>query len=199
MVRLGPMSRTRRSKPIAVRPRRRGRDALLVAALLVAAPGCQGKGDAGDAQSSGALGTAAPRYTGKTLDGEYVALDDYLGKVVLLNIWATWCTPCRDELPELQALHRKHGPDGFTVVGVSVDKPQALGQVRTLVKQIGIEYPIVFDPGGDAVLTFDVSGYPTSFLLDRSGKVLWRRNGIIRPNDSELEAALRSALSRAAP
>ena len=168
---------------------------VLLAALLAGVAGCDGKSRA-EPGVAGALGTEAPRYTGKTIEGEYVALDDYLGKVVLLNVWATWCAPCREELPELQALQRRHGPEGFTVVGVSVDKPQALGQVRTMVAQIGLEYPMVFDPGGEAVNTFDVSGYPTSFLLDRAGKIVWRRNGIIRPGDSELEAALRSALAQ---
>jgi cytochrome c biogenesis protein CcmG, thiol:disulfide interchange protein DsbE len=161
--------------------------------VVLAASACQGKGDAGSNPAT--LGEKAPRFTGKTLEGEYVALDDYLGQVVLLNVWATWCTPCRDELPELQALQREHGPQGFTVVGVSVDKPQALGQVRTLVKQLGLDYPMIFDPGGEAVLAFDVSGYPTSFVLDRNGRVRWRRNGIIRPGDSELEAVVRSALA----
>jgi cytochrome c biogenesis protein CcmG, thiol:disulfide interchange protein DsbE len=185
---------TRRSH----RGRRRGRQLLALTTLLLGGAACDGKGKS-DGATAAAVDAPAPRYTGKTLEGEYVALDDYLGQVVLLNVWATWCAPCRDELPELQALHRKHGSDGFTVVGVSVDKPQALGSVRSLVKQLGLEYPMVFDPGGDAVLTFDVSGYPTSFLLDRAGKIRWRRNGIIRPNDSELEAALRAALSQAAP
>jgi cytochrome c biogenesis protein CcmG, thiol:disulfide interchange protein DsbE len=165
---------------------------LLFAALLLGLGGCTGKSPA---DGPPALDTKAPRYTGKTIEGEYVALDDYLGQVVLLNVWATWCAPCREELPELQALQRKHGPQGFTVVGVSVDKPQALGQVRSMVKQLGLDYPMVFDPNGEAVLTFEVSGYPTSFLLDRTGKIQWRRNGIIRPNDSELDAALRAALA----
>lgn len=172
---------------------------MLLAGVLLAV-GCQGKSDGdGSALRDGSLGQVAPRYTGKTLEGEYVALEDYRGRVVLLNVWATWCTPCREELPELQALHRKHGNEGFTVVGVSVDKPQALGQVRALVKQLGLAYPMVFDPGGEAVNTFEVSGYPTSFLLDRTGTIRWRRNGIIRPGDSELQAALRAALAQPAP
>lgn len=166
----------------------------LVAALV----GCQGKsgghGDDGDAAKA-AVGAAAPRYTGKTIDGEYIQLEDFRGKVVLLNMWATWCEPCKKELPELASLHRRHASRGFSVVGVSVDKPQALGKVRQLVGQFGIDYPIVFDPSGEAVATFELTGYPTSFLLGRDGKIRWRRNGIIKPQDQELGAEIEAALA----
>lgn len=174
---------------------------LLLGSLAVPAIGCRGKpeGQPGESGSPAAIGTEVPRFTGKTIDGEYVQLADYRGQVVLVNVWATWCKPCRQELPELAALHRGHASEGFTVVGVSVDKPQALNQVRALARQFRLEYPIVFDPGGEAVSTFDITGYPTSFLLGRDGRIRWRRNGLIRPNDSDLEAALKTALAQAAP
>ncbi len=167
---------------------------VLAVSLLVAfAPACQGKGGgAGDAADGPA--NLAPRFTGKTTEGDYVQLEDYRGKVVLLNIWATWCAPCRKELPELRKMHHDYGPD-FMVLGVSIDKPSAFAKVQGLMRQFQIDYPVVFDPDGDSIGKFNVTGYPTSLLLGKDGAIRWRRNGIVRPHDPEAEAEIKAALA----
>lgn len=137
----------------------------------------------------------APAMVGKTLDGEPFALTDLAGKVVLINVWATWCGPCREELPELQRLHAAHNGRGLTVVGVSVDRRGALRAVRAMADDFSLTYPIVFDPDSEAIADWAVRGYPTSFLVDREGMLRWRRDGIVRPDDAELGAAIEAALA----
>ncbi len=162
----------------------------VVAVLPTALTGCQGKAPAGTLSEDQQVAVA---FSGKTTQGEDVALEDYRGKVVLVNVWATWCAPCRKELPELQKMHHAFGPD-FTVLGVSVDKPRAHRNVLGLMGQFGIDYPVVLDPDGASVVAFGVGGYPTTVLVDRNGVVRWRREGIIRPGDTEAEAAIKAAL-----
>jgi thiol-disulfide isomerase/thioredoxin len=128
-------------------------------------------------------------------DGSATSLDNWKGRVVLVNLWATWCAPCRKELPELVALHEKHGPQDFTVLGVSVDRPGARGRLEAMVRQFGLGYPIVHDPDGTGLDAFAIQGYPTSFLIGRDGTLLWRRDGIIETNDGELEGQLKAALA----
>ena len=164
---------------------------LVTPALLFA---CEGRGAKGKAGAAG-IGAAAPQYQGKTLDGDYVALSDYKGKVVLLNVWATWCAPCRKELPELVALQSKHGGEAFTVLGVSIDNPGAKGRLEAMVRQFRLNYPIVHDPDGSGLDPFTIRGYPTSFLIGKDGTLLWRRDGLIEPNDGELGGQLKAALA----
>jgi len=167
--------------------------------LLGAGLACEGKpGDEGPRGEGVAVqgpGVAAAPLEGKTIDGEPFSLAELHGKVVLVNVWATWCAPCREELPELVRLHHAHRDRGFTVVGVSVDARRAFGPLRAMVEQFALDYPIVFDPDQKAVAPWEIRGYPTSFLVDREGIVRWRRDGLIRPDDDELGAAITAALA----
>jgi cytochrome c biogenesis protein CcmG/thiol:disulfide interchange protein DsbE len=158
--------------------------------LLLLASACQGKGS-----EPAELGAEAPRFTGKTIEGEYVALEDYRGKVVLLNVWATWCGPCRQELPELAALHQQFGGDGFTVLGVSIDTERDFKKVQAMAEQYRLRYPIVFDPSGSSIGLFDVVGYPTSILVGKNGEIRWRRNGLIRPGDDDVHTEIKAAIA----
>ncbi len=165
---------------------------IIALALAVVAGGCQGKGSE---EGETKIGAEAPRFTGKTIEGEYVALDDYRGKVVLLNVWATWCAPCRQELPELVALQKQFGGDAFTVLGVSIDTEREFKKVQAMAREYRLTYPIVFDPSGRSIALFDVVGYPTSILIGKNGEVRWRRNGIIRPNDEDVQTEIKAALA----
>lgn len=169
----------------------RVRSALFALSLPLLAS-CQGKAQSplSDAKAENAV---AVQFTGKTSDGAPFDLADYRGKVVLVNVWATWCSPCRKELPELQTLHHAHGPD-FAVIGISTDKPRNHKNVHALMRQFQIDYPVVLDPDGAAASVFGVNGYPTSVLLDRNGVARWRREGIIQPHDTEAAAAITAAL-----
>ena len=137
----------------------------------------------------------APAYAATTLDGATFDLEAHRGEVVLVNVWATWCEPCREELPELARLHREHERDGLVVVGVSTDAARNAEKVRRMVTEYDLPYPIVHDADNVVVTTFKVVGYPTSFLVDRRGRLRWRRDGIIPNGDAELATALRTALA----
>lgn len=140
-------------------------------------------------------GPPAPAFIGRTLDGEPFELVSLRGQVVLLNVWATWCEPCRQEMPELQLLHTRHQAQGFTVLGVSVDAARLAPEVRAMVEKFGLTYPNVHDGRNTIGPNFKIVGYPTSVLIDRNGSVVWRRDGIIEPGDPALAQALAAALA----
>ncbi|MGH1340461.1 MAG: TlpA family protein disulfide reductase [Nannocystales bacterium] len=166
---------------------------LCLGLAIACASACQGKGASGGAPQSDTHAVGV-KFSGKTSTGEDFNLADYQGKVVLVNIWATWCKPCVMELPELQKLHHAHGDD-FVVVGINVDKPRLHKKMHGMIAQHGIDYPVVLDPDGKSQGTFSVNGYPTSVLLDRNGVVRWRREGIIQARDSEADTAIKAALA----
>ncbi|MFH2201567.1 MAG: TlpA disulfide reductase family protein [Elusimicrobiota bacterium] len=146
-----------------------GRTLSVPAALfaLLLAAGCTppGDGSGGDA----GLGEPAPEFALKDLTGRIVRLADFKGKVVLIDFWATYCLPCRDAIPELQALHDKHQAEGFAVIGISVDA--YAGHVPDFVRELGVKYPVVLDPEQETARSFGFSQLPTTFLVDRSGRI----------------------------
>ncbi len=160
--------------------------ALIASALLVACPA--------EPSGSGSVGDIAPRITAKSLDGDYVELSDFRGEVVLVNLWATWCGPCRVELPALNRLHRRFHDRGFSVLGVSVDGERGEAEVRKMVRSLGLTYPILLDPSARTSTAYQAPGYPTSVLVGRDGRVRWRRAGALTADDEELLGAIESAL-----
>lgn len=140
------------------------------------------------------IGSAMPEYSGKGLDGSTFSTKNELGNVVLLNMWATWCGPCRVEIPVLQALQGKYGAKGFKVIGVSLDDSSAKSTVRDFVRDRHIGYPVVLDPDGNLANMFQATVIPTSVLLDRQGKIRWRQVGALPENDGRLIAAIERAL-----
>jgi len=142
-----------------------------------------------------AVGAPMPDFNAKTLDGKTFDVKDQRGKVVLLNLWATWCGPCRAEIPELLALYGKHASKGLEIVGVSLDDSSAESSVRDFAKEQKITYPIALDPDGKLANDFRTSVIPTSVLVDRGGKIRWRHIGAIEPHDKELESAITKAIA----
>jgi thiol-disulfide isomerase/thioredoxin len=174
---------------------------LLVALLTCAAAlsGCQGKDNDGKAgPGASVIDQPAPALAGKTIDGDPLALADLHGQVVLVNVWATWCKPCERELPELAKLHRELSPQGFSVLGVSVDKRQDLHKVRAMVTSYQLGYPTLFVPDSRVMVPWKLAGYPTSVLVGRDGTILWRRDGMIHPDDPDLGPELEAALAQPA-
>lgn len=110
---------------------------------------------------------AAPDLSLKDLKGKEDSLKDYLGKVVLVNNWATWCPPCTAELPELEAYYEAHSDDGFVIIGIEAGEPAS--QVSAFIEQNGITYPIWVDPNNDALRAFKKNGLPNSIVIDRQG------------------------------
>ena len=137
---------------------------------------------------------AVPALEAVTLAGDSVALTDVRGEVVLLNVWATWCVPCRQEAPELESLHQRYGDQGLRVVGVTVDNRGAEDQIREFIDRFGMTYDIWWDPDGSAIDEFGAVGVPLTVLLDRDGRVAWRHLGTFNADNPALREALRSAL-----
>jgi thiol-disulfide isomerase/thioredoxin len=122
-------------------------------------------------------GARAPEFEALTLfTRQKRTLDDYKGHVVLVNIWATWCPPCRQEMPSLEALYREYGPDGFKVVAINAADPTASDStVRAFADQYGLTFDLLRDvpaPGRDSVTrTYRVTAFPESFVIDRDGVI----------------------------
>ena len=128
----------------------------------------------------------APAWKLKDLDGKVVTSDQFKGKVVVLDFWATWCPPCRKEIPGYVMLQKKYGAEGLVIVGVSVDTdgPEA---VRKFVKEMGINYPIVMWDDEIVGAFAPIQGYPTTFIIDREGRVRNKKLGREPTDDYEKE------------
>ncbi len=148
-------------------------------------------GVAGPASGEVSVGSPMPPYTATTLDGGSFDLASERGNVVLLNLWATWCVPCRYEIPELQKLHDKNASRGFKVIGVSLDDGGA-DLVKQFVAEHKMTYPVLLDPDGKLANIFQTSSVPTTVLIDRKGKIVWKQLGAISEGDvsKALEAAI---------
>ena len=142
-------------------------------------------------------GEIMPAYSAKLLDGKSFDVSAEKGNVVLLNVWATWCGPCRVEIPELQALHNKYDARGFKVVGVSLDE-NGDAEVKKFVAEYKVTYPIAIDAEGRVANVLRTTVLPTSVLIGRDGRIVWRKIGPVLPNetaalDTLIEKTLKSS------
>jgi len=152
---------------------------------------------AGAAAAGGSMqvGTPAPAYTAQSLDGAPVTLDSLRGRVVLLNVWATWCPSCRDEIPFLARLHSAEAARGLQVVGISIDEATDRQQVVDALPALGINYAVWLDPEDRIGRLHRANGLPASVLIDREGVVRWRHAGVLRASTPGFRAALEAALA----
>ena len=136
----------------------------------------------------------APAFNGKTPDGEVIKLADYKGKVVLLDFWASWCGPCREEMPFLIQLHEKVRKNGFTVIGVNVDTE--VEKAEGFLNQLGQRpsFPVVFDPEGKIPPLYAVSGMPTTVLIDKHGVIRFRHTGFKEADKEKLVEEVKTLL-----
>jgi thiol-disulfide isomerase/thioredoxin len=141
------------------------------------------------------VGDRAPAYAATSLSGDSVSTTSLAGKVVLLNVWATWCHPCREEIPYLQKLHTAHASQGLELVGISVDARGEDDAIRAFMQDFGMTYPIWRDPDERIQSLYKALGVPASYLIDRGGVIRWRRLGIIRESDTTFTQALTAALA----
>ena len=141
------------------------------------------------------IGQPAPRYAATTLAGDSVSTGALAGKVVLLNVWATWCAPCRAESPYLQSLYEQHRAGGLEIVGVSVDARGQDEAIREFAQEFRVTYPIWRDPDERVQSLYMALGVPSSYLIDRTGTLRWRRLGTIRESDTTFTRALTAALA----
>jgi thiol-disulfide isomerase/thioredoxin len=117
-----------------------------------------------------------PDFTLPTLSGASLRLADLRGQVVLLNFWATWCVPCRTEMPTIEALYQRYKGRGLEVVAVNVDLLSTAG-VEAFVKEVGVTFRVVLDPSWATARAYSVVGVPTTYLINRAGNVVVREVG----------------------
>lgn len=137
----------------------------------------KGAGASDDALGAKRMSSPAPALAGDDLDGEPVALADFRGDVVVVNFWATWCVPCRDEQPALERIRRAYQGQGVEFLGV--DERDGLAEARAWIEEFDVTYPSIQDPSGSWADDFELFGYPDTFVIDASGTIRWAVYGQI--------------------
>lgn len=147
----------------------------LLVALFLFLPG----GDADAGKTAGIeMGTAAPDFTLKNLEGEKVCLAQLLEEgPVLLDFWALWCKPCLRALPGTNDIGKEFGEKGLRVITVNTDSPRSLAKVRSYVKSKGFEFEVLLDPNGDMMRLYRFRSIPQIFLIDRDGTITFSKLG----------------------
>jgi thiol-disulfide isomerase/thioredoxin len=127
------------------------------------------------ASASDVVQGPAPDFALKTKSGSNLRLSELRGEVVLLNFWASWCGPCREEMPLLDEIHQRYEPLGFTVLGVNVEEDSRAA--KALLEQIPVSFPILFDSQSTVSKLYDVSAMPSTVLIDRDGNMRYLHRG----------------------
>ena len=171
----------------------------VLGALLVFSTGCRPEKSTESAPNIAAsaptpgvdTGRPAPAWTLKTPEGKAVTFTDFKGKVVVIDFWATWCGPCRTEIPGYIELQKKYGQDGLVIVGISLDQ-NGPEQVKKFVEKYGMNYTVVM--GDDSIVEAfgNFSAIPTTFLINRAGKIIHEKSGAW--DHAEYEALVKKAL-----
>ncbi len=142
-----------------------------------------------------AKGQAAPDFELKDLAGKQVRLSDYRGKVVLLNFWATWCPPCKEEIPWFVDLQQRYGAQGLQVIGVAMDDSGEKA-IASFAHELGVNYPVLLGKESVAHAYGDVQFLPQTFYVGRDGKILSQVQGLV--NRKEIEERVKNALAGSA-
>jgi peroxiredoxin len=186
----------------------RGRQWMMVGAVVVALVVA---GVIGARSLDGAVepGARAPEFSAKpvsltdtltpTAQLADVHLADYKGKVVFLNIWATWCDPCRREMPSIQLLHDALGKEGLQVLAVSIDRAGMEQPIREFAREYKLDFPILYDPSGTIQTTYQTGGVPETFIIGRDGTLRKRVLSAVDWNAEQQRTLIRTLLSEPAP
>lgn len=169
---------------------------LIVVAIVISAMLFFGIRRAHNARSTPAnklQGQVAPDFTLTSLDGKTLALSSFRGKAVLLNFWATWCEPCKVEMPWFVELQKKYGPQGLQVLGVAMDDAGPK-EISEFAQKMGVNYPVVIGKEEVGTEYGGIDFLPSTFYIDRNGKILDHVFGLV--GRSEIEANVRKALGQ---
>ena len=160
-----------------------------------------GAGSANGARPPESSGATPPDFELESLNGESVRLADHLGKeVVLIDFWATFCEPCLASMPHLDELYRKYKGRGFAVLGVSIDGPESVAQVRSAVGKLGVTFPILLDQETRVVGLYNPkTSAPYSVLIGKDGRIRAKREGYTTGNAAAREADIVAALDSHEP
>ena len=136
-------------------------------------------------------GNQARDFALKSLDGSKVTLSEFQGDVALINFWASWCSPCRAEIPDFEGAYQAHKDEGFVILGLNEQEaPQVIGP---FIEELGMTYPVLLDEQGQVMREYRVLGLPTSLLVDRNGVIQVRHTGTLAA--AQLESHLTKLLS----
>jgi cytochrome c biogenesis protein CcmG, thiol:disulfide interchange protein DsbE len=133
--------------------------------------------------TSARIGAIAADFQLPALSGETVALSDYEGQVILVNTWATWCPPCKAEMPAIHEYYQAHQNDGFVVLAINSQEDAAT--VQRFIKAQGFTFPVLLDTQASVLDQYKVRGLPTSFIIDRDGVIRYVHTGAITPQQLE--------------
>jgi peroxiredoxin len=134
----------------------------------------------------------APPFALNARGGDTVALEQYKGQVVMLNFWATWCGPCRQEMPLLESIHKKYSKMGFTLLGVNVEPDS--GAAEAWLKQTPVSFPILYDTQSKVSKLYQVAGMPSTVIIDRKGMVRVLHRGYKPGDENEYLTHIRTLL-----
>ncbi len=127
------------------------------------------------ATASETLTGAAPNFTLKGSDGKNHKLSEYRGQVVMLNFWASWCGPCRQEMPLLDDIYKKYQKLGFVILGVNVEEDSS--KAKSMLKTVGVSFPVLFDTSNKVSKQYNVVAMPSSVMIDRNGNMRYLHKG----------------------
>ena len=148
-------------------------------------------GSAAKAATADAKGPA-PDFSLINRAGEMVTLSDLKGQVVMINFWATWCGPCRQEMPLLEQLHQRYEPLGFTLLGVNVEEDSS--NAEEFLHETPVTFPILFDPENSVSKLYDVSAMPSTVVVDRQGNVRFLHHGYQPGYEDEYQNQVRTLI-----
>ena len=126
---------------------------------------------AGNTLMAPQVGLIAPDFTLSAIDGSEISLSDLSGSPVILNIWASWCPPCRAEMPDLQQAHLENSDTDLHIIGINSTSQDSLQNVLSFVEENKLTFPILLDTSGSVTRNFNIHSLPTTFFIDRSGKI----------------------------
>ena len=139
-------------------------------------------------------GRRPTNFTLPLLDGSTVTLSDLRGQVVFLNFWATWCPPCRDEMPSMERLYQELSGRGLTILAINLREPTHL--ISPFVEEYNLTFPIALDAAGNVSRQYGVQAIPTSFILDRRGFIISRKIGFLEWDEPPIVAAFEALLDQ---
>ena len=158
----------------------RTRIAAMIAAAALALP----------ALAVNPTGSPAPQFTLGSRAGQSVSLAQYKGQVVMLNFWASWCGPCRQEMPLLESIYKKYNRLGFTMIGVNVEPDS--NAANEWLKATPVSFPILYDKDSRVSKMYDVAGMPSTVIIDRAGKVRVLHRGYKPGDENEYLDSIRT-------
>ena len=159
----------------------RNRIAAMAAILAFALPAWAGGG-----------GVQAPAFTLQSVDGRQVSLAQFKGDVVMINFWASWCGPCRQEMPLLDSIYKQYKDMGFTLLGVNVEPDSQ--SADAWLKKTPVSYPILYDPKSQVSQLYQVQAMPTTVIVDRQGVVRFVHNGYLPGDENQYMNSIRTLI-----